>query len=671
MYMTHSKKPHKKKRNIPKKQKYKRTLRKNKYLNLRNKTFKKGGNKTRGQKLKRSIQETEFEIKRNKNYLKKERGKRPLTQLPNEHINQFNIRVRKWNIRKKKNIQKFTKKQDILNKQLVGLKKQYNEPGGPKEQIESSNRRRSDMIEANQTRKKKKHTRSPEAIARRRLKEKNRTRKRGKNVAAKRAIYEGKKTGQQKNTPAPSKVKVGQKIDFWENQNKKKGQKEIEMVEMIPKRGLEGKSRPISPPPLTPPEQKKQDIKKKCTPCLSKHTERGKVTGLTMKDWKDRNCDDCIGMDDYLRPEGVSKENWTTLDEYKQKRQKWEAENKKNAESGRNKVKTGVKAIAATSALKKASEEKVEREHKFESKTREEAARKAAASAAASTSGKAKLKSAKGKINTASAFSKAGEIELTPINRTRKKKPRMPPRPNTTRKKAPTRRSRNRAILEKKKKAHDALYERIKKRLEKLKLKKKIRGSSGRKTSDDSGGTTPGDSGGKTSDDSGGTTPGDSGGTTPGDSGGTTPGDSGGTTPGDSGGKTSDDSGGTTPGDSGGKTSDDSGGTTPGDSGGKTSDGSGGTTPGDSGGKTSDGSGGNTSSGSPKPPPKKGKGSDSKSSKGNGVKEVMIRVQASNHPQLLSPAITTVDRSGRTADDAIREISIASAGEPTVREQSS
>ena len=72
-----------------------------------NKTFKKGGNKTRGQKLKRSIQETEFEIKRNKTYLKKEREKRPLTQLPNEHINQFNIRVRKWNIHKKKNIQKF------------------------------------------------------------------------------------------------------------------------------------------------------------------------------------------------------------------------------------------------------------------------------------------------------------------------------------------------------------------------------------------------------------------------------------------------------------------------------------------------------------------------------------------------------------------------------------
>ena len=64
---------------------------------------------------------------------------------------------------------------------------------------------------------------------------------------------------------------------------------------------------------------------------------------------------------------------------------------------------------------------------------------------------------------------------------------------------------------------------------------------------------------------------------------------------------------------------------------------------------------------------KKTKESAGKSGKGNGVKEVMIRVQASNHPQLLSPAITTVDRSGRTADDAIREISIASAGEPTVR----
>jgi len=45
----------------------------------------------------------------------------------------------------------------------------------------------------------------------------------------------------------------------------------------------------------------------------------------------------------------------------------------------------------------------------------------------------------------------------------------------------------------------------------------------------------------------------------------------------------------------------------------------------------------------------------------------MIRIQDASFGSGLKPAITTVDRAGRTARGALREISIASEGKATVR----
>ena len=59
--------------------------------------------------------------------------------------------------------------------------------------------------------------------------------------------------------------------------------------------------------------------------------------------------------------------------------------------------------------------------------------------------------------------------------------------------------------------------------------------------------------------------------------------------------------------------------------------------------------------------------SKSSSGKNNGFREVMIRIQDASFGSGLKPAITTVDRAGRTARGALREISIASEGKATVR----
>ena len=55
------------------------------------------------------------------------------------------------------------------------------------------------------------------------------------------------------------------------------------------------------------------------------------------------------------------------------------------------------------------------------------------------------------------------------------------------------------------------------------------------------------------------------------------------------------------------------------------------------------------------------------SGKNDGFREVMIRIQDASFGSGLKPAITTVDRTGRTARGALREISIASEGKATVR----
>jgi hypothetical protein len=55
------------------------------------------------------------------------------------------------------------------------------------------------------------------------------------------------------------------------------------------------------------------------------------------------------------------------------------------------------------------------------------------------------------------------------------------------------------------------------------------------------------------------------------------------------------------------------------------------------------------------------------SGKNDGFREVMIRIQDASFGSGLKPAITTVDRAGRTARGALREISIASEGKATVR----
>ena len=55
------------------------------------------------------------------------------------------------------------------------------------------------------------------------------------------------------------------------------------------------------------------------------------------------------------------------------------------------------------------------------------------------------------------------------------------------------------------------------------------------------------------------------------------------------------------------------------------------------------------------------------SGKNDGFREVMIRIQDASFGSGLKPAITTVDRTGRTAREALREISIASEGKATVR----
>jgi len=67
----------------------------------------------------------------------------------------------------------------------------------------------------------------------------------------------------------------------------------------------------------------KAELVKKCTPCLSTHEYNGHTTGVSMKEWEELGCDECLGKDKDMGSEGV--ERWVTFQEYKKKRSAWES----------------------------------------------------------------------------------------------------------------------------------------------------------------------------------------------------------------------------------------------------------------------------------------------------------------------------------------------------------
>ena len=64
-------------------------------------------------------------------------------------------------------------------------------------------------------------------------------------------------------------------------------------------------------------------IVEQCTPCLSTHDDHGHKTGISMKEWDELNCDECLDKDEAMGSKEA--EQWVTFQDYKQRRSEWEA----------------------------------------------------------------------------------------------------------------------------------------------------------------------------------------------------------------------------------------------------------------------------------------------------------------------------------------------------------